>query len=210
MKNQMKNVFLLGMLLLCLCLTNGLSAQADCDDNCIDWYLVVTDEYGRVLSETFLYTTCDGNESVSACETSGSEARIILTEDQASCEETWQLMVVMSHENNAMCGAYVKAMGRLTSKGGGNWQANAYLDKYVGAHVISGVCETAFYAIEDRSFVGRASNPRVAANFIAEVGFGINIKISDGSIFSGEGLVWFDAASINLFKDGRFQNPLCW
>ncbi len=206
----MKKIMMWCLVLLGLSLGNELKAQANCDESCIDWFLVLTDDYGRVLSETFMYTTCDGNQTISACEQSGSQARIILTQDQGSCEETWQLMVVMSHEQNAMCGAYVKAMGRVTSKGGGGWSAKAYLDKYIGSHIIAGLCETAFYAIEDRSYISRKDDPNVVANFIAEVGFGINIKISGGDIIEGEGLVWFDAAYINTFKNGRFENPLCW
>lgn len=209
-KNRMKKLMMLGLIFLGLNLGTGLNAQSDCDLSCIDWYLVVTDNSGRVLSETFLYTTCNGKESLSACEESGGQAKIILTQDQASCNETWQLLVVMSHEQNVMCGAYVKAMGKVSSAGRGNWKARAYLDKHIGAHLIAGTCETAFYSINDHSFVSRANEPNVLAGFFADIGFGVNITISGGEILRGEGTVWFDAAELSTFKNARFQNPLCW
>lgn len=210
MKNRMKKLMMMGLVLLGLSLSNDLKAQADCDNSCIDWYLVITDDYGRVLSETFLYTTCDGKQTISACEQSGSQAKIILTKDQSSCEEEWHLLTVMSHEDNAYCGAYVKVRGRVTSRGGGSWSAKAYLDKYIGAQPIQGLCETAFYAIEDRSYVSRANEPNVSAGFIADVGFGVNISFGDGKIVNGEGLIWFDAAYVSTFKQAQFENPLCW
>ena len=210
MKNQMKKLMMLCFLFLSVNMGSQLNAQSGCDESCIDWYLVITDSQGQTLSETFLYTTCDGNQTISACEFSGSEARIILNQNQASCEETWQLQVVMSHEDQAYCGASVKAMGRVTPTGSGNWKASAYLDKDIGAQIIAGICETAFYAIEDRSFVASTNEPNVAVNFIADIGFGVNITFGGGQIIQGEGLIWFDLDHVYAFKDAVFSNPLCW
>lgn len=110
-----------------------------------------------------------------------------------------------------MCGAYVKALGRVTARGGGRWNADTYLDKYYGASFLAGVCETAFYSVVDRSFIASTSNPNVTANFIAEVGIGINITVSGGQIVEGDGLLWFPAGPpINQFKSKQFENPLCW
>jgi hypothetical protein len=210
MKNRMKKLMMMGLVFLGLSWSTDLSAQANCDNSCIDWFLVITDDRGNVLSETFLYTTCDGKQTISACEQSGSEAKIILTKDQSLCEEEWHLYTVMSTEDNAFCGSYVKVRGRVTSGGRGNWSAKAYLDKEIGAHFLSGICQTAFYAIQDRSYVSRADEPNVAAGFIADVGYGINISIGDGKIVNGEGTIWFDAAYVSTFRHSRFVNPLCW
>ncbi len=207
----MKKLLMLSLLVIGVGFAPKLNAQTGCDESCIEWWLVITDNYGRVLEEHYLYTTCNGEETVSACEESTSRGNYYLFEDEASCEEVWGLSVVMSHENNDMCGAYVKAKGRLTSRGGGSWSAETYLDKYHGAMLFSGICETAFYSVVDRSFVSTANQPNVSANFIADVGIGINLTISGGQIVEGDGWLWFPAGPpINQFKSTQFNNPLCW
>jgi len=207
----MKKLLILFLFALAMSLGTSLNAQSDCDQSCIEWWLVIYDDYGRTVSEHYLYTTCDGEQSIANCDQStAGRVNQFIHEDNADCEEDWMLSVVMSHEYNDFCGAYVKAHGRLTSRGGGAWKAEAYLDRYIGAQLVAGICETAFYSLTDRSFASNPNNPYVTANFIADIGIGINITISDGRFVEGDGILWFPTNSLTTFRSAEFRNPLCW
>lgn len=206
----MKKLLILFLFALAMSLGTSLNAQSDCDQSCIEWWLVIVDHYGRTISEHYLHTTCDGEQTISNCEQSTSgRYNITIKESEADCEEEWMLSVIMSH-NDAWCGSYVKAYGRVTARGGGSWKASAYLDKYTGREILAGICETAFYSLTDRSFVGNTNEPSVTSHFIAEVGIGINITISDGSLVEGDGLLWLPTDYISAFRSAEFRNPLCW
>ncbi len=198
------------LIILGIGLGSDLKAQTDCDESCIDWWLVYVDDYGRVLSEQYLYTTCNGKQSISSCPEATGRAEIRLTPGEASCEEEFLLSVVFSHEQNAYCGASVKARGRITATGGGRFSARAKLDKTIGSHIIVGICETAFYSIEDRSYISRINKPYVTAAFIADVGVGIKVRISDGRFVTGDGWLWYEVERLREFRTAEFKNPLCW
>lgn len=100
MKNQMKKLMMISLIVLGVGLFPNLYGQADCDQSCLDWWLVILDDYGNIIEEHYLYTTCNGKETISSCDESAGQAYVYLHEEDASCEENWGLGVVMSHEDN--------------------------------------------------------------------------------------------------------------